>query len=59
MKMDSVPCFVQYIDLCKLCFVTAAGSKILVKDPRPALGTPSPKLSGKQFVILEVMMSKK
>lgn len=27
-------------------FLTA-GSKILVKDPRPALGTPSPKLSGK------------
>lgn len=28
-------------------FFLTAGSKILVKDPRPALGTPSPKLSGK------------
>lgn len=30
-----------------LLFFLTAGSKILVKDPRPALGTPSPKLSGK------------
>ncbi|KAK2515249.1 hypothetical protein Q9233_014448 [Columba guinea] len=31
--------------------VCEAGSKILVKDPRPALGTPSPKLSGKYFEV--------
>lgn len=46
--------FAHTLSFCHSFFLTA-GSKILVKDPRPALGTPSPKLSGKYFQVFIVL----